>query len=96
MRISRESLRFNRTERAFLVKIVSPICVIYGKVIMIHEKESFEQDALKKMGGWTMSKVILLNGSAHRKGCTAAALDEMIKVFERVPHIERERRNSDD
>ena len=29
-----------------------------------------------------MSKVLLLNGSAHRKGCTAAALDEMIKVFE--------------
>ncbi|MBE5860097.1 MAG: flavodoxin family protein [Butyrivibrio sp.] len=29
-----------------------------------------------------MSKVILLNGSAHQHGCTAAALDEMIKVFE--------------
>ena len=27
-----------------------------------------------------MSKVILLNGSAHRNGCTATALDEMIKV----------------
>ena len=30
-----------------------------------------------------MSKVILLNGSPHPKGCTAAALDEMIKVFEK-------------
>ena len=29
-----------------------------------------------------MSKVILLNGSAHQRGCTATALDEMIKVFE--------------
>lgn len=29
-----------------------------------------------------MSKVLLLNGSAHQHGCTAAALDEMIKVFE--------------
>lgn len=29
-----------------------------------------------------MSKVILLNGSAHQQGCTATALDEMIKVFE--------------
>ena len=29
-----------------------------------------------------MSKVILLNGSAHQHGCTAAALEEMIKVFE--------------
>ena len=29
-----------------------------------------------------MSKVILLNGSAHQHGCTAPALDEMIKVFE--------------
>ena len=29
-----------------------------------------------------MSKVLLLNGSAHRNGCTATALDEMIKVFE--------------
>lgn len=28
-----------------------------------------------------MSKVILLNGSPHSKGCTAAALHEMIKVF---------------
>ena len=28
-----------------------------------------------------MSKVILLNGSAHVSGCTAAALNEMIKVF---------------
>lgn len=29
-----------------------------------------------------MSKVILLNGSPHRHGCTATALEEMIKVFE--------------
>ena len=29
-----------------------------------------------------MSKVILLNGSAHRNGCTATALNEMIRVFE--------------
>jgi len=29
-----------------------------------------------------MSKVLLLNGSAHRHGCTATALEEMIKVFE--------------
>lgn len=29
-----------------------------------------------------MSKVLLLNGSAHQKGCTAAALEEMIRVFE--------------
>ena len=29
-----------------------------------------------------MSKVLLLNGSAHRHGCTATALDEMIKVFD--------------
>ena len=29
-----------------------------------------------------MSKVLLLNGSAHRNGCTATALDEMIRVFE--------------
>ena len=28
-----------------------------------------------------MSKVILLNGSAHVRGCTATALNEMIKVF---------------
>ena len=28
-----------------------------------------------------MGKVILLNGSAHQHGCTAAALDEMIKAF---------------
>ncbi|SDX01453.1 Multimeric flavodoxin WrbA [Lachnospiraceae bacterium KHCPX20] len=28
-----------------------------------------------------MSKVILLNGSAHQYGCTATALDEMVKVF---------------
>lgn len=30
-----------------------------------------------------MAKVILLNGSPHTKGCTAAALDEMVKVFEK-------------
>ena len=29
-----------------------------------------------------MSKVLLLNGSPHVHGCTATALDEMIKVFE--------------
>ena len=29
-----------------------------------------------------MSKVILLNGSAHTHGCTATALEEMIKVFD--------------
>ena len=29
-----------------------------------------------------MSKVLLLNGSPHVHGCTAAALEEMIKVFE--------------
>ncbi len=29
-----------------------------------------------------MSKVILLNGSPHPHGCTATALEEMIKVFE--------------
>lgn len=28
-----------------------------------------------------MSKVILLNGSAHQHGCTATALEEMAKVF---------------
>ena len=30
-----------------------------------------------------MSKVILLNGSPHPNGCTAAALAEMIKIFEK-------------
>lgn len=30
-----------------------------------------------------MAKVILLNGSPHSNGCTAAALDEMIKVFQK-------------
>jgi multimeric flavodoxin WrbA len=30
-----------------------------------------------------MSKILLLNGSAHQNGCTATALDEMIKVFEK-------------
>lgn len=29
-----------------------------------------------------MAKVLLLNGSPHIKGCTARALDEMIRVFE--------------
>lgn len=29
-----------------------------------------------------MSKVLLLNGSPHQHGCTATALEEMIKVFE--------------
>ena len=29
-----------------------------------------------------MAKVLLLNGSPHANGCTAAALNEMIKVFE--------------
>lgn len=29
-----------------------------------------------------MAKVLLLNGSAHLNGCTATALEEMIKVFE--------------
>ncbi len=30
-----------------------------------------------------MAKVLLINGSPHVHGCTATALDEMIKVFER-------------
>lgn len=30
-----------------------------------------------------MAKVILLNGSPHAKGCTWAALDEMIQTFEK-------------
>ena len=29
-----------------------------------------------------MSKVLLLNGSAHKHGCTATALEEMIRIFE--------------
>lgn len=29
-----------------------------------------------------MSKVLLLNGSAHMQGCTATALEEMINVFD--------------
>lgn len=29
-----------------------------------------------------MAKVLLLNGSPHTAGCTATALDEMVKVFE--------------
>ncbi len=29
-----------------------------------------------------MSKVLLINGSPHMNGCTAAALEEMIRVFE--------------
>lgn len=36
-----------------------------------------------------MSKVLLLNGSPHQHGCTATALEEMIKVFE-VEGIEAE------
>ena len=30
-----------------------------------------------------MAKVLLINGSPHTNGCTAAALKEMIRVFER-------------
>lgn len=30
-----------------------------------------------------MAKVLLLNGSPHTKGCTAAALDEMVNAFEK-------------
>lgn len=30
-----------------------------------------------------MSKVLLINGSPHEKGCTWAALDEMVKTFEK-------------
>lgn len=30
-----------------------------------------------------MSKILLLNGSPHIHGCTATALDEMIKIFEK-------------
>ena len=30
-----------------------------------------------------MKKILLLNGSPHAHGCTATALDEMIKVFEK-------------
>lgn len=29
-----------------------------------------------------MSKILLLNGSPHRNGCTATALEEMMRVFE--------------
>ena len=29
-----------------------------------------------------MAKVILLNGSPHANGCTATALEEMMKIFE--------------
>ncbi|MBR6704293.1 MAG: flavodoxin family protein, partial [Lachnospiraceae bacterium] len=29
-----------------------------------------------------MPKVLLINGSPHNNGCTALALNEMIKVFE--------------
>ena len=29
-----------------------------------------------------MSKVLLLNGSPHANGCTATALEEMIRVFD--------------
>lgn len=34
-------------------------------------------------GGVKLAKVLLLNGSPHTKGCTAAALDEMVKAFEK-------------
>ncbi|MEE0957540.1 MAG: flavodoxin family protein [Ruminococcus sp.] len=30
-----------------------------------------------------MAKVLLLNGSPHSNGCTAAALDEMVRVFKK-------------
>ena len=30
-----------------------------------------------------MARIILLNGSPHQHGCTATALDEMIRVFEK-------------
>ncbi len=33
-------------------------------------------------GGSRMSKILLLNGSAHVHGCTATALEEMIGIFE--------------
>lgn len=36
-----------------------------------------------------MAKVILLNGSPHKNGCTATALAEMIRVFEEE-HVETE------
>lgn len=36
-----------------------------------------------------MAKVILLNGSPHKNGCTATALEEMIRVFEEE-HVETE------
>ncbi len=39
--------------------------------------------ALKKKEVESMARIILLNGSPHPKGCTAVALDEMIKVFEK-------------
>ena len=29
-----------------------------------------------------MAKILLLNGSPHKNGCTAAALQEMITVFQ--------------
>ena len=29
-----------------------------------------------------MAKIILLNGSPHPQGCTATALDEMIRIFD--------------
>ena len=31
-----------------------------------------------------MSKVLLINGSPHEKGCTAAALNEMIETFKKA------------
>ena len=33
-------------------------------------------------GRYQLAKVILLNGSAHGHGCTATALEEMIRVFD--------------
>lgn len=36
-----------------------------------------------------MSKVLILNGSPHQNGCTATALDEVVKVFD-VEGIETE------
>ncbi|MBP5254699.1 MAG: flavodoxin family protein [Lachnospiraceae bacterium] len=36
-----------------------------------------------------MAKILLLNGSPHSNGCTAAALEEMVRVFE-AEHVETE------
>ena len=35
-----------------------------------------------KRKGKNMNKILLLNGSPHAHGCTAAALEEMIRTFE--------------